>query len=510
MMVIAVTITPPTKPTPTAAAVVVFYLPLLLSNKQNKQIIMDCTISDTSTVRTFCASIGCLSKIGKDLYLDYDPMDGLLLTTLNDAKSAWCVFDYQPKFFTRCTTPSVATNSSGNNNRKRTNQSISSNNTQDTSSQQGEEENEEETRFCIRVPMRALIPIVRPRKGVMALRIRSEGHNNNGGSNTNANLQLAFEFHIDASAAASEAGGNGNRNNNYYSKPRGNTSGNNWIKIIHRIGVAEADNVVAVASKRNTSEMIASPRVLMKLLEPLKKTAEIAFIMTKDATNVVATSFHHPIDAIGNRNNNNNTQSSSSLVAASHALLKTETSIAIDDLDEYDFVTHRNLTTSQPSQQSSQESIDDSDIPQQIPPSNVNEEVTLVFSIKEAKALLQFCSQYPPSSCSENDSGWQNDNDENNNDYNNTSFYRNNNYNNNKVALSYHWGGKPLIWESKFSNDQYFKVQLILATLDYHLLQQQGQTTGTTITGGGGGGRGTTTNAADVQQQQQQTQQTQE
>ena len=46
---------------------------------------MDITIPPHNLKR-FSASITCLGKIGKDLYLSFDEMSGLTLSSLNDAK----------------------------------------------------------------------------------------------------------------------------------------------------------------------------------------------------------------------------------------------------------------------------------------------------------------------------------------------------------------------------------------------------------------------------------------
>jgi len=48
---------------------------------------MDCTVPGGPAVRQFCASMVCLSKIGKDLYFVFEPISGLAVRSLNDAKS---------------------------------------------------------------------------------------------------------------------------------------------------------------------------------------------------------------------------------------------------------------------------------------------------------------------------------------------------------------------------------------------------------------------------------------
>lgn len=68
-------------------------------------------------------------------------------------------------------------------------------------------------------------------------------------------------------------------------------------------------------------------------------------------------------------------------------------------------------------------------------PSNVKNEVALVFGIKEMKSMLQFSTQSGDEAS--------------------------------VVTLSFHWGGRPLIVETKGKG---FMAQLVLATLDHSLL----------------------------------------
>ena len=51
---------------------------------------MDITIPPHNLKR-FSASITCLGKIGKDLYLSFDEMSGLTLSSLNDAKVCYAL-----------------------------------------------------------------------------------------------------------------------------------------------------------------------------------------------------------------------------------------------------------------------------------------------------------------------------------------------------------------------------------------------------------------------------------
>lgn len=126
---------------------------------------------------------------------------------------------------------------------------------------------------------------------------------------------------------------------------------------------------------------------------------------------VTATSFHH---------GDVNVTSNALLSASTASLLKTETCISAEELEEYDFRDDRNTDEKE-------------GIP---PPTNVNEEVALVFLGKESKAMLQFCSQAVL----------------------NEEL---------RVAITFHWGGKPVLLETKGPS---FSAELIMATLDHKLL----------------------------------------
>lgn len=73
-------------------------------------------------------------------------------------------------------------------------------------------------------------------------------------------------------------------------------------------------------------------------------------------------------------------------------------------------------------------------------PELVNEEVILVFGLKETKAMIQFCCQQD----TEEEDG--------------------------AIVVSFHWGGCPITFEFEGHN---FNSHLILATLDHKLLQKR-------------------------------------
>ena len=63
---------------------------------------MDCIVPGHS-VKSFCAAISCLTRVGKEIYFEFDPIDGLTIRALNDSKSAFCCFQFEPTYFLRCT-----------------------------------------------------------------------------------------------------------------------------------------------------------------------------------------------------------------------------------------------------------------------------------------------------------------------------------------------------------------------------------------------------------------------
>jgi Rad9 len=131
---------------------------------------------------------------------------------------------------------------------------------------------------------------------------------------------------------------------------------------------------------------------------------------------VSVSSFHHS-DTIQNddpANGGDLPNNNAILQATTASLLKTETACTAEEFVEFDFLADRRVAGDMPD--------------------TVNEEVILVFSIKEAKSLLQLCSTLSQQSL---------------------------------VHVSFHWGGKPMKWQTQTDT---YTIQLVLATLDYQLL----------------------------------------
>lgn len=323
---------------------------------------MDCVLPGHA-VKSFSSSIGCLSKIGKDVYIEFDPIEGLTIRSLNDAKSAYACFRFESSFFERCTAPPTS--------RKRTHSQSS------------------DRHFSCRIAVRALVPVVRSRKDVVSLRILSE--------ESDAAFFVSFEFHLQ------------NKHNDLF-------------RVVHRIKAADADAVSAVAPKEEASEITTQPKLFLRLLEPLKRTVEAALLIRKDSDLITACSFHHS-ESVGrgsSRNANTSVINNNAILQATHSsLLKTETSIAYNEFEEFFFRDNRPPAPENQKQ-----------------PEDVNDGVVLVFPIKEAKAMLQYCAHAHPDPHS-------------------------------LVSVSFHWGGRPIVFES---NSEFFSAELVLATLDYDLL----------------------------------------
>lgn len=378
---------------------------------------MDVVIPSHS-VRLFGSAISSLSRIGsKDLYWEFDPVTGLDIRTLNDAKSAYACVHYEPNFFERCTAAPVATATANPMNKTKSKQTKkkrsrdSDYDDDDDDSNSSCSSTSEVGRFSCRVSLKALLPVVRPRRNVHSLRIRSSagsdttvGGGNNKNNDGDGSLFLEFEFAMQHQNDA-------------------------LLTALHRIRIADAVGVSAVVSTEGASDIVVAPTVLLRLLEPLQRTVSAALIVRNCGSNssVSASSFHHSdsssATATATTKNSANASSSSNnnnaiLQATSASLLKSETACSCDEFLEFDFVSNRELLGNN----------DDEDLPEE-----VNQEVILVFSIREAKSMLQFCFSQPEL----------------------------------VVNLSFHWGGKPLVM--KASTDSY-SIQLVLATLDYKLL----------------------------------------
>ena len=329
-------------------------------------------------VKLFSSCIVGLSKIGKDLYLEFDSLKGLSLRTLNDGKSAYCLASFAPTFFERCTVPSSATAPASGGSRKRTHRNSDDDDDSD--------DDDAAPLYSCRIPLRALQPVVRPRKRVQSLRVTAPDQDA---------ATLRFEFAL----------------------PHADT----LLEVSHDVAVAANCQGVSARAATNApaSEIVASPHILLRMLEPLQRTAEAALIVRRCSTEgedddgtVSASSFHPEMTRASSDSGSAN-NSNAIFQGAQAALLKSETAVAVDEFLEFDFVSNRDIMD---------------DLPEE-----VNREVILVFSLKECRAVLQFL-------CSVEEA---------------------------MATLAFHWGGMPV---TLISDQQSWSITLVLATLDYKLL----------------------------------------
>lgn len=167
------------------------------------------------------------------------------------------------------------------------------------------------------------------------------------------------------------------------------------ITILHEIPMVDAESLCSVPDLNQTSELVASPRVYYSLLEALPTSVYAALIVRKDSS-VSASSF-------------------SLLDATNEKALKSETACDLDEFLDFDFVSNR-------------DTLDEESMPD-----DVNQEVILVFHIKEPKVFFQFCNfQQIPA-----------------------------------VRWSFHWGGKPIVLSADADT---YSAELVMATLDHEKL----------------------------------------
>ena len=267
-------------------------------------------------LRTFSAAVACLTKIGKECYVDFDPLGhGLALRALNDAKSAYGQFVFDPSFFERCSSSVVggkmgsgrkrkADKQGGRGGRSRSRGSSGGDTDAEyendnptggtaSSSTQGDEDDD---RFLCRVSLRTLHSVLRSRKGVRALRIRSLGFNpdgtqtQEGDDDENNNIGRSGAHDADA-AGGGEGEGSRLQLSLEFLVTSPKTSGT--LRIVHRLSVSDADGVAAVASRRGASTIVSPPAALLRLLDPLKRTSEVALTVDSVGETVTATTFHH-------------------------------------------------------------------------------------------------------------------------------------------------------------------------------------------------------------------------
>ena len=485
-------------------------------------------IIPSHNLKILSSSITTLAKIGKVLYIEFDPLDGLTIRALNDAKSSFVYFHFEVGFFERCSTSSdvlsrrkrkikrkkknrnnVSTSDTGRRLLSRGRRSVGGRNSRrrtlsrgraggsSTSSSRkrsrsrtrssrrrndedgheyddedhsyenngnaqngggGEEDNETnengagdddesaDEKYLCKVPIRTIAAILRPRKGVTSLRIRSTfssptnrtctAHNNNHDDDDTTDsmsfdedddeemgsqMQLSFEYQIQSDGI---------------------------MRVLHKVGVSNADGIIAIAPKTHCSEIITVPKVLLTMLDQVKSTSEVLLTVNNNRKKVLASTFDYG-DTVRNSGENGN---NALLTVTAPSILKTETSIDCNEFEDFHFMdegaienvledekNERNRNAESSGSTSSSAGGTGSSLPP-APPEHVGEEVKLVFSIKEARAMLQFCASSQTSYLDDEDA---------------------------RVIVSFYWGGRPVIIETE---GDAFHGELILATVDHSLL----------------------------------------
>jgi Rad9 len=302
---------------------------------------MDCMIP-SHHVKIFSSAINCMNKIGSDIYIEYDILNGLLLHTLNDSKSAYTCFHFNIHYFERCTKPPTSTIvSAAVSKRKRKKKrplypitttitsddddnDNSKNNDADDENDMDNDDDHNEKYLC-RIPLRSLTAALRPRKGVISLRIRNEDSTTitnditttNNETTTSLISYLSFEYNIQSSLSSV-------------------VDDDVILNVIHKVGIAnEISCQRAIISDRDdASILIASPTVWLRLLEPviIQKSNEVAIAIRRRRTStnkdgvdpnnnntivssVSATSFHYRTDTTQQRNGTNSNGGAGSVSA---------------------------------------------------------------------------------------------------------------------------------------------------------------------------------------------------
>jgi hypothetical protein len=355
---------------------------------------MDIVIPSHS-IRNFSAALAALSKMGMDVYWEFSSVGGLSLRTINDAKSSYCHVKYQSTYFERCgyimkkQTKKKKRPNHKNKQKKRRHED------DDDDVDNADDNDDTEERVTYRIASRTLTAIVRGRykNKAACLRIQETADGN----------ALSFEFGIEQSGTAAGGGG-----------------GTVLLTVVHEIPVvADAESLCTVIDQHHdASELVATPQVYTSLLDALATSVYAALIVRKDSS-VSASSFSL-LDCCGS---NKKTYNGSAAVAPHEKkALKSETACDLDEFLDFDFVSNRDTMMNQVD--------DDDDDTNHNMPDDVNQEVILVFHIKEPKLFLQFCHSQQVSA----------------------------------VRWNFHWGGRPIVLVAEADS---YRAELVLATLDH-------------------------------------------
>jgi hypothetical protein len=430
---------------------------------------MDCVVPGPS-VRLFCSALSALGKVGGgtgggggDLYWEHDAASGLTLRALNGARSAFCSARFRPAFFDRCTTVPSAGFDGGE-------------------GDGGGASSTARPHLSVRIAMRALGPVVRPRRDVVQLRItavfaaaaaaaavpspspsrKRKKCLRGTGEGGRPVLRIAFEFLVAAKGGGGGGGGGSSRS------PEGSPV---LLRAAHCVPVSASrvEPVAAVAPRAGASELACPPRSLLRLLEPLRslRAAEVALLVHRDATALAAQSFHpsdrcHFLPADPSQEGGGGVQLVLRQPEHGHShqgsrAARTEASMSVDELDDFYFRDDRGRARAGGGGDGNGQEddggggggdggseSDEGDLPE-----HVNDGVALVFPVREARAFLAFGSAFSRAL--------------------------------GPATLRFHWGGRPVVLEVAAAADApeegagagtapAFEAQLVLASLDHKLL----------------------------------------
>jgi hypothetical protein len=354
------------------------------------------------SIRNFSAALAALSKMGMDLYWEFSSVGGLSLRTINDAKSSYCHVKYQSTYFERCgcimkkQKKKKKRPNNKNKKKKRRHEDVD-----DDDDNADNDDDDIEEKVTYRIASRTLTAIVRGRykNKAASLRIQETADGN----------ALSFEFGIESGSTNNGGGG-----------------GTVLLTVVHEIPVvADAESLCTVIDHQNdASELVATPQVYTSLLDALATSVYAALIVRKDSS-VSASSFSL-LDCCGNNSRKTNGNSSAALAPHEKKALKSETACDLDEFLDFDFVSNRDTMMNQVDDDDN----DDDDNHNDDMPDDVNQEVILVFHIKEPKLFLQFCNSQQVSA----------------------------------VRWNFHWGGRPLVLVAEADS---YRAELVLATLDH-------------------------------------------
>jgi Rad9 len=371
--------------------------------------IMDIVIPAHS-IRNFSAALAALSKMGMDVYWEYDSISGLSLRTINDAKSSYAHWRYKSTFFERC----GYTVRKKNKNKKLQPQQQPKRprRNRNDDDEANDDANNDDEKVSYRIASRTLTAIVRYRKAA-SLRIQETADGN----------ALSFEFGIEQQSAPT-------KNHQNKQQQRGGGGGVVVLTVIHEIPMVDAESMCTVVDDLNdASELVATPQVYSSLLDALPTSVYAALIVRQNSS-VSASSFSL-LDYYGTTSTGTPAGGGGGVTSSNEKkALKSETACDLDEFLDYDFVGNRDTMVNM---DDDDDDDDDNHHPPSSIPEDVNQEVILVFHLKEPKLFLQFCqTQQVPA-----------------------------------VRWSFHWGGKPLVLTAEADT---YRAELVMATLDHEKL----------------------------------------